>query len=287
MTNAMASCYAWLNWRSILILLLIAILAFAAGLLSAPYLAGLVQPMTISQAAPPLEREAVVTAYGETLTQVYEQVLPSVVRIEVTGKRELTPVDPDPGSTPAPVSPRSVSLSKGQGSGFVWDKSGHILTNFHVVQESEHIEVIFAAGARVEASVVGTDPSTDLALLKVDLPPDQLVPVSLGDSDSLKVGQLALAIGAPFGQEFTMTSGIISAVGRTMKSCDSCYPIAAAIQTDTPINPGNSGGPLLNERGEVIGINTWIISRSGGSAGISFALSSKAIEQVVPALLSH
>jgi serine protease Do len=98
---------------------------------------------------------------------------------------------------------------------------------------------------------------------------------------------IMLAFAAPFGQEFTMTSGIISTVGRTMQSCDSCYPIAEAIQTDTPINPGNSGGPLFNERGEVIGINTWIISRSGGSTGISFALSSKAMEQVVPALISQ
>ena len=287
MTSGVTSCYARFSRRSVFILLFIAILAFGGGLLSAPYLAGLFQTPTIPQTAPLLEGEAVVTAYGETLTQVYEQVLPSVVRIEVTGKTAPTLVEPDPGSTPAPVSPRSVSLSKGQGSGFVWDKSGHILTNLHVVQETEHIEVIFAVGTRAEARVVGSDPSTDLALLKVDLPPDQLVPVSLGDSASLKVGQLALAIGAPFGQEFTMTSGIISAVGRTMKSCDSCYPIAEAIQTDTPINPGNSGGPLLNERGEVIGINTWIISRSGGSAGISFALSSKAMEQIVPALMSH
>jgi S1-C subfamily serine protease len=156
-----------------------------------------------------------------------------------------------------------------------------------VVQGADRIEVIFADGTRTEAGLLDTDLSTDLAVLKVTLPPDHLQPITLGDSAGLKVGQLTLAIGAPFGQEFTMTSGIISAVGRTMKSCDSCYPIAEAIQTDTPINPGNSGGPLLNERGEVIGINTWIISRSGGSAGISFALSSQAMKQVVPALISN
>jgi S1-C subfamily serine protease len=108
----------------------------------------------------------------------------------------------------------------------------------------------------------------------------------LGDGTNLKVGQIVLAIGAPFGQEFTMTSGIISAVGRTMHSCESCYPINEAIQTDTPINPGNSGGPLLNQRGEVIGINTWMISRSGGNAGVGFALSSQAMKQVVPSLIS-
>jgi S1-C subfamily serine protease len=267
--------------RSSLLLFLITFLAFAGGLLSASYLIGLAQSIS-----PSLEGQAVVKAYGEELAGVYEKVLPSVVRIEVSRPSE-SPEETVASILTIPISPRPVSLSKGQGSGFVWDKAGHIVTNLHVVQGAKYIEVVFAGGVQTKAELLGTDLSTDLAVLEVDLLPDQLHPIILGDSTNLKVGQLALAIGAPFGQEFTMTSGIISALNRIMHGCDSCYPIAEVIQTDIAINPGNSGGPLLNERGEVIGVNTWIISRSGGSSGISFALSSKAMEQIIPTLISN
>jgi S1-C subfamily serine protease len=160
------------------------------------------------------------------------------------------------------------------------------VTNFHVVKGAERIQVTFADSTSLEAEILGTDPSTDLAVLKVDLSPAKLQPAILSDNANLKVGQLTLAIGAPFGQEFSMTSGIISAAGRTLRCYKSCYPIPGFIQTDTPINPGNSGGPLLNLRGEVIGISTMIISQTGSNTGIAFAVPSNIARQMVPALIS-
>ncbi len=167
----------------------------------------------------------------------------------------------------------------------MWDKEGHIVTNNHVVDGATEIVVIFADDTQVEAEIVGTDPDSDLAVIKVDLPASYLKPVILGDSDAMRVGQLSIAIGNPFGQEFTMTSGIISGVGRTIRGGDSLFSIPEVIQTDAPINPGNSGGPLFNRFGEVIGINTQIISRSGSSSGIGFAVPVNIAKQVVPILI--
>ncbi|MDX1521274.1 MAG: trypsin-like peptidase domain-containing protein, partial [Anaerolineae bacterium] len=175
--------------------------------------------------------------------------------------------------------------NQGQGSGFVWDEAGHIVTNYHVVENASRVEVIFANDTIVEAEVLGVDPDADLAVLQVDVPAGTLKPVTLGDSDALQVGQLAVAIGNPFGQEFTMTSGIISAVGRTIRSGNSLFSIPEVIQTDAPINPGNSGGPLLNRQGEVVGINSQIISRSGANAGIGFAIPINIAKQIVPTLI--
>src|SRR5262245_8540204 len=253
MTNEAVSQNLWFSRRSIFLLLLIIVFAFGGGLLAAPHLVGWASSTaTVQAATPPLAGEAVVVAYSEALAQVYEKVLPSVVRVEVIGGSQPL-AETEAGSLATPVSPQPVSPSKGQGSGFVWDKAGHIVTNLHVAQGADQIEVIFAAGTRAEANLLGIDLSTDLAVLKINLPPDRLHPVTLGDSAGLKVGQLTLTMGAPFGQEFTMTSGIVSVVGRSMKSCDSCYPIAEAIQMDTPINPGNSGGPLPQR----LRLHTW------------------------------
>ncbi|MGQ9516782.1 MAG: S1C family serine protease [Anaerolineae bacterium] len=210
----------------------------------------------------------------ELLTRMYEQVSPSVVHIRITQQ-----VSGLSGFT-------EDLYQHGEGSGFVWDTEGHIVTNDHVVEDATTVEVHFLDGTILEADVIGTDPQSDIAVIKVDPTQVTLRPVTLGDSDQVKVGQLAVAIGNPFGQTWTMTRGIVSAVGRVIQSGLSRFSIPEVIQTDAAINPGNSGGPLLNSRGEVIGMNTMIISRSGTSAGIGFAIPSNIIARVVPALIS-
>jgi S1-C subfamily serine protease len=154
-----------------------------------------------------------------------------------------------------------------------------------VVANATEIEVVFADGRAVPAELLGSDPNSDLAVIKVDLPASELQAVTLGDSDALEVGQLTIAIGSPFGQEFTMTSGIVSAVGRTIRSGNAAFSIPEAIQTDASINPGNSGGPLLDRTGAVIGINSQILSRTGVNNGIGFAVPINTAKQVVPTLI--
>ena len=178
-------------------------------------------------------------------------------------------------------------VPRGEGSGFVWSNDGYVVTNHHVVAGTDRVTVIFAAGAEYDAEVLGSDPDSDLAVLKIDAPTDRLHPVSLGDSGDLRVGQFAVAIGAPFGQEFTMTRGIVSALGRTMRSASGVFSNPQIIQTDAPINPGNSDGPLLDRRGNVIGINSQIASRSGGNAGVGFSVPINTAKRVVPELVSN
>lgn len=174
---------------------------------------------------------------------------------------------------------------EGTGSGFLYDDQGHIVTNYHVVEGAEEVVVTLSDGRSFQAEVVGTDPSTDLAVLRIpaqDLP----APLPLADSDQLRVGQIVIAIGSPFGQVGTMTMGIISALGRVIESPNGRF-IGEAIQTDAPINPGNSGGPLLDLQGRVIGVNSQIISPSQASAGIGFAISSNTVRRVVPHLITR
>lgn len=210
----------------------------------------------------------------ELLTRMYEEISPSVVHIRVAQQV-------------SGISGFSSDLyQRGEGSGFVWDTEGHIVTNDHVVEGATIVEVHFKDGTILEADVIGTDPQSDIAVIKVDPTQVALKPVTLGDSDQVKVGQLAVAIGNPFGQTWTMTRGIVSAVGRVIQSGLSRFSIPEVIQTDAAINPGNSGGPLLNSRGEVIGMNTMIISQTGSSSGIGFAVPSNIIAKVVPALIS-
>ncbi|MBK8902343.1 MAG: trypsin-like peptidase domain-containing protein [Anaerolineaceae bacterium] len=186
-----------------------------------------------------------------------------------------------------------------QGSGFVYDKEGHIITNNHVVANATRITVIFSDDTEAEAEIVGTDPGSDLAVLKVEVDPDRLVPVTIGNSDSLQVGQLVAAIGNPFGLTGSMSTGIISGLGRVLPGGASApggqrFNIPDIIQTDTAINPGNSGGPLLNLSGEVIGVNT-AIQLNGNSAfgampsfgGISYVVPSNILTQVVPQLIEN
>jgi S1-C subfamily serine protease len=176
------------------------------------------------------------------------------------------------------------STTSGSGSGFVIDSKGHILTNFHVVEGANTVQVTLADGSMHEAAIVGTDASNDVAVIRVDVPADQLFPVGLGDSSGLLVGQKVLALGNPFGLERTLTTGIISSLDRSIKAKNG-RTIKGIIQTDAAINPGNSGGPLLNSRGQVIGMNTAILSQVGQSAGIGFTVPINAIKRILRPLI--
>lgn len=171
--------------------------------------------------------------------------------------------------------------SKGSGSGSILDKEGRILTNFHVVQEADKLEVTLANGKKYPARQLGADPDNDLALIKIDAPGENLTTISLGISKDLFVGQKVLAIGNPFGFDRTLTTGIVSGLARPVRSEMTNRLIEGVIQTDAAINPGNSGGPLLNSRGQLIGINTMIYSPSGGSVGIGFAVPVETAKRVI------
>jgi len=175
--------------------------------------------------------------------------------------------------------------TQGSGSGSIIDTRGHILTNHHVVANAQKLEVTLADGSKWPAKLVGSDPDSDLAVIKIDAPKEKLKVIPMGDSKNLKIGQKVLAIGNPFGLQRTLTTGIVSSVGRTIRS-DSGALIEDVIQTDAAINPGNSGGPLLNSDGEIIGINSAILSPSGGNVGIGFAVPVNTARRVVPELLS-
>ncbi len=197
----------------------------------------------------------------------------------------------------ASVGTVAIITDQGQGSGFVYDKQGHVVTNFHVIEDARNVEVRFNSGFMAYGTVIGTDLDSDLAIIKVDMPEGELSPLPLGDSDSLKVGQTVVAIGNPFGLESTMTVGIISALGRTLESAHvspdgNSFIAGDIIQTDAAINPGNSGGPLFNINGEVIGINRAIrttnFTESGDpvNSGIGFAISINIVKRVVPSLIA-
>lgn len=183
--------------------------------------------------------------------------------------------------------PEPMEVPSGAGSGFVWDKAGHIVTNFHVIQGSDLFNISFKGDKKqYRAKLVGSEPKKDIAVLKLEQMPKQIYPIKAGTSGNLLVGQKALAIGNPFGLDHTMTSGIISALGRKIKGIGG-VKIHGMIQADTSINPGNSGGPLLNSQGKLIGMNTMIYSGSGTSAGIGFAVPVDTISAIVPQLIKH
>ena len=175
--------------------------------------------------------------------------------------------------------------TQGSGSGSIIDAKGHILTNHHVVANAQKLEVTLADGSKWPAKLIGSDPDSDLAVIKIDAPKEKLKVILMGDSKNLRIGQKVLAIGNPFGLERTLTTGIISSLGRTIRS-EVGTLMEDIIQTDAAINPGNSGGPLLNSGGEIIGINSAIISPSGGSVGIGFAIPVNTARRVVPELIS-
>ena len=211
-------------------------------------------------------------ALENQIIAVYETVSPAVVNIT---NRSYT-YDMFMGAVP----------QEGTGSGFVYDSEGHIVTNYHVVENAGELLVTLASGQVYEAKIVGVDPSNDLAVIHIDAGVDLPKPVVLGDSDQLRVGQFVLAIGNPFGLEQTLTTGVVSALGRVIESPDGRF-IGEAIQTDAAINPGNSGGPLLDLTGRVIGVNSQIISSSGTSSGVGFAVSVNTVRRVVPELIAR
>lgn len=225
-----------------------------------------------------LDAYRMVAAFEEVLAGIYEKVLPSVVRIRTDMKVGATA-----GSWP--VLGLEELVPQGEGSGFVWDSAGHVITNHHVVADADRVLVFFADGVQLDAEIVGSDPYSDLAVLRVSVSGGKLSPAELGDSNGLRVGNLALALGSPFGQEYTLTRGIISALGRALRSGDR-FINPQIIQTDASLNPGNSGGPLLDSSGRVIGINTQIVSQSGGSVGVGFAVPVNTAKRVVPAIIS-
>ncbi len=211
------------------------------------------------------------TSESLSVSEIYEQTYQSVVEITSTSNQS----SPLGGEQQA----------QGQGSGFVFDGEGHIVTNDHVVEGAESVSVRFWDGSNYDATVVGTDPSTDLAVIKVEAPASALQPLELGDSTQLSVGEGVVALGSPFGLEGTATSGIVSALNRQMTSPNN-FTISNSIQTDAAINHGNSGGPLLNAAGQVIGVNTQIKSDSGGSDGIGFAIPSSTVASIAPQIIS-
>lgn len=173
----------------------------------------------------------------------------------------------------------------GSGSGFVWNEEGHVVTNYHVVQGATELTVKFFNGREYRADIVAFDPAADLAVIKLIDVEHELVPIAIGSSSELRPGQTAIALGNPFGEEFTMTTGIVSAVTRTLDSGFSSYSIPSVIQTDASINPGNSGGPLLDMDGAVIGVNTQIKSETRQSSGVGFAVPVDLVKRVVPSLI--
>jgi S1-C subfamily serine protease len=175
-------------------------------------------------------------------------------------------------------------IPQGTGSGFVWDTKGNIITNFHVIQNADAAQVTLADQSNWKAQVVGVAADKDLAVLRIDAPSNRLRPIPLGTSKELQVGQSVFAIGNPFGLDQSLTTGVISALGREIDSVTR-RPIQGVIQTDAAINPGNSGGPLLDSAGRLIGVNTQIFSPSGASAGIGFAIPVDTVNRIVPELI--
>jgi S1-C subfamily serine protease len=227
---------------------------------------------------------AVTQAPGKALSinQIYRRAAPGVVQVTSTTIVNV-PLDPFFGSPFFPQQERQQSL----GSGFVVDKAGHILTNYHVIEGAKQVRVSFSNGSSLKASVVGSDPSSDLAALKIDASSRALTPLPLGNSDQMQVGDPVVAIGNPFGLDRTVTAGIVSAIQRAITAPNG-YTIDHVIQTDAAINHGNSGGPLLNRVGQVIGVNSQIAtggSSTSGNVGVGFAIPSNTVKTVMAQLI--
>jgi S1-C subfamily serine protease len=268
------------SWRPVAALVASAALGGVVAVGAVALLGGLdgdttvVTETTASAASP---RLAPASGAAMSVNEIYERAAPGVVRINASDNSTSSgSIDPfgGPGSA--------------LGSGFVIDKTGHIVTNYHVVRDAGQVTVSFSNRDTVRASVVGTDPSTDLAVLRVDTAASALTPLRLGNSDAVRVGDPVVAIGNPFGLDRTATSGIVSALQRLIRAPNQ-FTIDHVIQTDAPINPGNSGGPLLNARGQVIGVNTQIETGTGSSAtgnvGIGFAVPANTVKDVVAQIL--
>lgn len=260
------------------------------------------QPQTNNNSGVPTS----LSGYETTLENIYTQVNPAVVSIRVVQQNTTTsnstnnlfpnlPGVPNfffggPGQNNN--QPSAPQVSQALGSGFVWNKDGYIVTNNHVVSGANKIEVKFADGTALPAKLIGADPDSDLAVVKVDNPGFTLTPITLSGATAVKVGQVAVAIGNPFGLENTMTVGIVSALGRTLPANETnasgaSFSIPDIIQTDASINPGNSGGPLVDDQGTLIGVNSAIESSSNSNSGVGFAIPSTIVSRVVPELIAN
>jgi S1-C subfamily serine protease len=263
-----------LSARQILGIALLSALFAAASVIVFTRLSGNFQPNSaaFTEAVPPGITDPALATDEQNNVEVYKAISPGVVSIKSTSYRQDFFGD--------------VQEGQGSGSGAVIDDQGHILTNYHVIEGAQKLSASFGGGKTYPARVIGGDPDTDLAVIKVDAPRDQLTIVPLGDSDKLVVGQKVLAIGNPFGFDRTLTTGVISGLQRPIRARNG-RPIEGAIQTDASINPGNSGGPLLDSRGRMIGINSQILSPSGASAGVGFAVPVSIARRVVPELIKN
>lgn len=223
---------------------------------------------------PKADAEVSLNSHEQQVIKHFENLSPSVVYVTNLGVRRVG------------FSRDVTSIPQGTGSGFVWDKNGTIITNFHVIKGAQDVEVTLSDGSVWKAKPVGFEPEKDLAVIDIDAPADVLSPIPIGRSGDLKVGQSVLAIGNPFGLDHTLTTGVISGLDREIRS-PARRPIQGVIQTDAAINPGNSGGPLLDSSGRLIGMNTAIFSPSGAYAGIGFAVPVDTIGRMIPEILKH
>jgi S1-C subfamily serine protease len=235
--------------------------------------ASIVATSTAVPATANLDEQEAASALESQLIDVYDRASPAVVNITNRSYVYYRFM----GAVP----------EEGTGSGFVYDTQGHIVTNYHVIENAEELLVTLASGQVYDATVVGSDPANDLAVIRIEAGDDLAAPLALGNSDQLQVGQFVLAIGNPYGLQQTLTMGVVSALGRVIEGAEDNSFIGEAIQTDAAINPGNSGGPLLDLQGWVVGVNSQIISPSGASSGIGFAVSANTVQRVVPELISR
>lgn len=250
---------------------MVAVLAFYAGTMvfSGSAQSGDFWPVTTAQ---PVNFDNAVLESERAYATIYNSVGPSVVSINVIARSSGSSFQ------------GNQQLQQGTGTGFVIDQQGHIVTNNHVVDGAIQVEVNFFDGSIYRGQVVGVDPDSDLAVIQVERPADELVPVALGDSDNLFIGQEVVAMGSPFDEPWTLTTGVISALNRSISGLGQ-FQIGSVIQTDAAINPGNSGGPLINMNGEVIGVNSQILSQTRSNSGIGFAIPSNLVKRVSQSLI--
>ncbi len=254
-------------------LLLGILVGLAAGWLLVDRIQGFINDRTPAESRPVTPRGDLAADEKSTI-ELFERASPSVAYItSITRRRDFFGFN-------------VYEIPQGTGSGFIWDDRGHIVTNYHVIMDAAKVEVTLADQSTWKAEFVGGDPSKDLAVLRISAPQSKLRPIDVGQSNNLRVGQKVFAIGNPFGLDHTLTTGVVSALGRTIPSFNS-RTIEGVIQTDAAINPGNSGGPLLDSAGRLIGVNAQISSPSGGSVGVGFAVPVDIVNRVVPQLIRH
>ena len=238
------------------------------------------QRQTRTQQSEPTNQPRAITPRGDlaadeiSTIDLFREVSPSVVHITNVRTRRSR------------FSMNVMEIPQGTGSGFIWDDQGHVVTNYHVIQNADRAEVTFSDNTVYSGTIVGVAPDKDLAVIKISPPQGKLTPIPVGQSNNLQVGQKVFAIGNPFGLDQTLTTGVISGLGREIQSV-SKRPIYDVIQTDASINPGNSGGPLLDSAGRLIGVNTAIYSPSGANAGVGFAVPADTVNRIVPQLIAH